>query len=198
MPDTLLIGSGNLDKAAELAGLLAPLGWTLRTLRDFPPVPEPEEEGKTFEENALLKASFYATHFGLPSVADDSGLQVDALGGAPGVYSARYAGDGCSYADNNAKLLRALEGTPPAGRRARFVCCAAYVDGARLTHVEHGTVEGRIAGVCRGGNGFGYDPLFIPDGYDLTFGELPPEVKHAVSHRGRAFRALCDWLGTLR
>lgn len=188
MDKVLLLGSGNQDKARELAELLAGLPWDVRSLNDYPAVEAPEEHGSTFEENALLKARFYGAHFGVACVADDSGLEVDALDGAPGVYSARYAGPGCTYADNNEKLLAALEGIPWHERTARFRCCAALVlPGDAAPHVEHGTVEGHIAIECTGENGFGYDPLFVPAGHDRTFGEMEPRAKHAISHRGRAF-----------
>ena len=191
---TLLIGTGNRDKAAELKTLLADSVWRVVGLEDLDLIPEPEEDQATFEANALLKSRYYSSHYGLPCVADDSGLEVDALRGAPGVYSARYAGPGCSYADNNRKLLRELEDVPEAARTARFVCCAAYVDTGGIEHVERGVVEGRIALKPRGHNGFGYDPLFIPQGYHETFGELPPEAKHRVSHRGQAFRKMKFYL----
>lgn len=194
----LLIGSGNRDKAAELASLLDGLPWVVRSLRDYEPVEEPEEDGATFAENALKKARYYGQRFGVACVADDSGLAVDALDGAPGVYSARYAGEDCTYADNNAKLLRALDGLPPAKRTARFVCCAALLFEDETVRLETGTVEGRIADACRGDSGFGYDPLFIPEGHSQTFAEMAPADKHAISHRGRAFRLVRTYLETLR
>jgi XTP/dITP diphosphohydrolase len=197
MPETLLIGSGNRDKAAELAVLLEGLPWRVLGLKDMPPVDEPEEDGDTFEANALKKARYYGARFGTACVADDSGLAVDALGGAPGVWSARYAGEGCTYADNNAKLLRELDGTPPEQRTARFVCCAALVLPDGREHVTMGTIEGRILGACRGLGGFGYDPLFVPEDHTLTFGELDPAAKHDISHRGRAFRKMRAFLETL-
>lgn len=190
----LVIGSGNHDKAAELRLLLDGLPWTVKTLADYPEVREPEETGATFEANALLKARYYSEEFGVPSVADDSGLEVDALDGAPGVYSARYAGPGCTYDDNNRKLLNALADVPEDQRTARFVCCAAFVTPEGEEHVLRGTVEGVVAPECRGSNGFGYDPLFIANGYEHTFGEIAAEEKHKVSHRGRAFRALSEYL----
>ena len=197
-PQPLLIGSGNRDKAAELAHILEGLPWTIHSLRDYPEVEEPIEDGATFEENALKKARYYGQQFGVACVADDSGLVVDALDGAPGVYSARYAGEGCTYADNNAKLLNALRDTPESERTARFVCCAALVLPDGRSHIELGTVEGRIAAEYRGANGFGYDPVFIPQGHDVTFGEMDPADKHAISHRGRAFRNLRAYLETVR
>ncbi len=192
--EPLLIGSGNRDKAAELRTLLADLPWNVTSLADLSPIEEPEETGETFEANALLKAHYYAAHAGVSCVADDSGLEVDALEGAPGVYSARYAGEQCSYADNNAKLLGALEGMPAEKRTARFVCVAAFATLEGESFTVRGTVEGRIAFACAGANGFGYDPLFIARGESRTFGEMAPEEKHAISHRGRAFRALRDML----
>lgn len=194
MTRTLLIGSGNHGKAAELAHLLQDTPWEVRTLRDFPSVPEPEETETTFEGNALLKARYYGRSLGVACVADDSGIEVDALDGAPGVYSARYAGGNCSYDDNNRKLLAALKDVPPAGRRARFVCYAAFVDLDGAEHVESGTVEGMVASEPRGSKGFGYDPIFIPSGFEQTFGELNPLVKSGVSHRGEAFRKMSAWI----
>jgi len=194
----LVVASGNRDKAAEVAKLLADTSWRIRTLADYPPIEAPVEDGETFEENALLKARYYAAAVGAPCVADDSGLEVDALNGAPGVFSARYAGEGCSYADNNAKLLRELAAhSGKASRQARFRCCAAYVDPDGTELVAEGAVEGHIAAEPRGANGFGYDPVFIPEGFDATFGELPPETKHAISHRGRALQQLRDLLAEL-
>ncbi len=198
MSRELVVASGNRDKAAEVAKLLADTSWRIRTLADYPPVEEPEEDGETFEENALLKARYYVAAVGAPCVADDSGLEVDALNGAPGVYSARYAGESCSYADNNAKLLRELAAHgEEKSRRARFLCCAVYVDPEGTELVAVGSVEGHIAAEPRGANGFGYDPVFIPEGFDATFGELAPETKHAISHRGRALQQLRDLLAGL-
>ena len=197
MTSPLLIGSGNRDKAAELRQLLVGLPWEVVSLTDFPPAEEPEENQDTFEDNALLKARYYGSKFCVACVADDSGLEVDALGGAPGIYSARYAGPGCSYDDNNRKLLGALAAASDDRRTARFVCCAAFIGLDGTEHVERGTIEGRIAASPHGVNGFGYDPLFIPEGMSLTFGELDPAAKHSVSHRGRAFRQLRRYLESL-
>lgn len=198
MREPLLIGTHNPDKARELAELLDGLPWDVKTLADFPPVPVPREDGQSFEENAVAKATYYTHCLGVWSVADDSGLVVDALSGGPGVESAHYAGEGCSYADNNRKLLAALQRVCEQDRTARFVCCAALASPDGTVHVETGSVEGRIALDCRGRNGFGYDPLFVPEGYDQTFGELPPPVKRAISHRARAFRKLRAYLESLR
>ena len=195
MADVLLIGSANPDKARELVELMAGLPWEVRSLKDYSAVAEPEESGATFEENAILKARYYSAHFGVACVADDSGLEVDALDGAPGVYSARYAGEPCSYDDNNDKLLEALDGVPWHERTARFRCCAALaIPGDPEPHVESGTIEGHIAAICEGEQGFGYDPLFVPRGEDMTFGQLSPSEKHAISHRGRAFQQMRAYL----
>ncbi len=191
MAEILLLGTGNRDKAAELATLLDGLPWDVRCLKDFPDVEEPEEDGDTFEANACKKALYYGAHFDVACVADDSGLCVDALDGAPGVYSARYAGEDCSYGDNNEKLLQALSDTPWHERGAHFACCAAFAPrGATACQVMHGTVAGHIAVEPSGARGFGYDPLFVPSGEERTFAEMTPGEKHAISHRGRAFTAL--------
>ena len=153
--------------------------------------PDLDETGSTLEENARIKAGALAGAFGMLAVADDTGLEVDALGGAPGVYSARYAGSGATYSDNVVKLLRALHGVSPSARTARFatVAMARWPDGRETT--GRGQVEGTIAEAARGGDGFGYDPVFVPSECDgRTFAEMAPDEKHAVSHRGRAFRAL--------
>jgi len=194
MSEVLLIGSGNLDKAAELQELLKDSRWEVKSLRDFPEVDEPEETGETFEANAALKARYYSEQFGVACVADDSGLAVDALGGAPGVYSARYAGEGCTYADNNAKLLKELADVPPERRMATFVCVAAFYGKGGAIHTERGEVTGMITGEPVGERGFGYDPLFIPDGLAKTFAQMTPEEKHGVSHRAQAFRKMRDHL----
>ena len=193
----LLIGTANRHKTAELAEILEGLPWAVKCLADFPPMPEPVEDGDTFEANAIKKAVYYGRQFGVCCVADDSGLVVDALGGAPGVYSARYAGEGCTYADNNVKLLTELASYPEGQRSARFLCCAAFANRSSRTHIETGIIEGRIVFEPRGNKGFGYDPLFVPRGYDQTFAEMDAEQKHTISHRGRAFQRLRAYLETL-
>ncbi|HRK36513.1 MAG TPA: non-canonical purine NTP pyrophosphatase, partial [Candidatus Hydrogenedentes bacterium] len=137
-----------------------------------------------------IKASAYCERFGVACVADDSGIVIDALHGEPGVLSARYAAPNATDEDNNKKVLRALEGVPDALRSARFICCCALVVPGNAPHIETGTVEGHIAHAITGANGFGYDPLFIPDGYKETFGVLSPAIKAAISHRAKAFRKL--------
>jgi XTP/dITP diphosphohydrolase len=157
--------------------------------------PDVEETGSTLEENARIKAVALCSAIGLPSVADDTGLEVDALGGAPGVYSARYAGADATYTDNVAKLLRELDGVDAARRTARFatVAIAQLPDGREI--VTRGEVEGTIAALARGTGGFGYDPVFVPsEGDGRSFAEMAPAEKHAVSHRGRAFRSLARTL----
>ena len=183
----LLVATHNEGKTRELAELLADSPLKLRSLKEFPQVEEAEETGETFLENAVLKARHYGSGCGLWTLADDSGLEVDALGGAPGVYSARYGGRAISYAERMALLLRELDATGDEERRARFVCVIALAD-PRTGAVEtfEGVCEGRIADAPRGTGGFGYDPLFIPEGYAQSFGELPPEIKQSLSHRARA------------
>jgi XTP/dITP diphosphohydrolase len=158
-------------------------------------VPEVEEDGPTLEANARLKAVALAEATGEAAIADDTGLEVDALGGAPGVLAARFAGEHATYADNVAKLLTELRGVEPARRTARFrtVALARFPDGSEV--VATGEVEGSIETEGRGNSGFGYDPVFVPaGGAGRTFGEMTPEEKHAISHRGRAFRALASAL----
>lgn len=186
-PSELLVATGNAGKVRELSELLAGLPVRLRLLSDFGDVPEAEETGATFAENARLKALHYSALTGLPTLSDDSGLAVDALGGAPGVHSARYAGRQATYAERMRKLLDALAATGDDERRARFVCVIAVAEpSAGAVETFEGTCEGRIARAPRGTGGFGYDPLFIPDGHTQTFGELPAEVKRSISHRARA------------
>jgi XTP/dITP diphosphohydrolase len=187
-----VLASANPDKVAEIAAILAPVGVELRPRPDW--VPEVVEDGATLEENARLKAAAVCAATGEPAIADDTGLEVDALDGAPGVYSARYAGEDATYADNVALLLRALDEAAAAGRtsrvaRFRTVAVACFPDGREV--LVTGVVEGTIAPEPRGDRGFGYDPVFVPDkGDGRTFAEMTAAEKHAMSHRGRAFRAL--------
>jgi XTP/dITP diphosphohydrolase len=197
LAEILLIGSGNRDKAKELAELLSGLPWDVKCLADYPEVEEVEETGTTFEENALLKAQYYSKHFGVACVADDSGLEVDYLNGAPGVYSARYAGEDCTYSDNNKKLLKALEEAPWHERTARFVCVAAFVSLDGKTHTVRGACEGYIAAEPFGKNGFGYDPVFVPKNCEQTFAEMSATEKHKLSHRGAAFNKMRAYLESL-
>jgi XTP/dITP diphosphohydrolase len=186
----LLIATNNAGKVRELGEALRGLEVDLVRLADLGDgAPEsPEETGSTFEENALLKARYYFERTGLASVADDSGLEVDALGGRPGVLSARYAGPDATDADRVDVLLDELAGTADRDRSARFVCVIAFVgDGIERTFA--GECAGHIAGVAAGSAGFGYDPIFVPTGETRTFAEMASDAKAAISHRGRAVRA---------
>jgi len=199
----LLLATANQGKLRELRAILAGVSVELVGLADLASrsarqtgagaggePPEVAETGATFRENALLKADAYAAWAGMAAVADDSGLEVDALGGEPGVRSARYAGPGAGDADNLDKLLRALDGVPPERRTARFRCAAVLVDPARGTWEAEAAWEGHVLDASRGSGGFGYDPVFVPLGWDRTSAEVDQATKDAASHRGRAFRAL--------
>ena len=185
-----VVATFNRDKARELSALLALPGVELVPLADWPGAVAPAEAGGTLLENARLKARAAAVLTGLPAIADDTGLEVEALGGAPGVHAARYSGPGATTASNVAKLLRELAGVPPARRAARFrtVCVAAWPDG-REARAE-GVLEGAISEAPRGANGFGYDPVFAPAGGTRTYAELTDAEKNAISHRARAVKAL--------
>lgn len=196
-PKKIVVATANRHKAAEFSALLSSPGLEFVPLSDFPGAGPVVEDGETLEQNALKKARAAAASTGLWALADDTGLEVEALGGAPGVYSARYAGEGRSGADNNAKLLRALEGVPPEARRAVFRCVMVLCppDGPPVT-VE-GRAPGRILEELRGAEGFGYDPLFLPDGSASSFAELPPEEKNSISHRAAAVRKMLPHLEKL-
>jgi XTP/dITP diphosphohydrolase len=191
----LLLASANAGKQREFAVLLAPLGLEL-VLQGALGIDSIAETGTTFEDNALLKARHAAARARLPALADDSGLEVDALDGRPGVWSARYAGAAASDDDNNARLLAELAGVPAERRGARYRCVLALVrdasDSAPL--IANGSWEGRIAARRAGGGGFGYDPLFIPEGHEMTVAELPAALKNAHSHRAKALAALVGQL----
>ena len=191
----LVLATANPDKAEEIRFVLRGAGLDVDLVPRPAGVPEVDETGETLEENARLKAAALCDATGLPAVADDTGLSVDALFGAPGVYSARFAGEHATYADNVAKLLRALRDVPGPERTARFttVALARWPDGREVAAI--GDVEGTIGGEARGDGGFGYDPLFVPvEGDGRTFAEMTAAEKHRVSHRGRAFRTLADGL----
>lgn len=193
----LLVATRNEGKAREFAALLGAAPLRVRSLADFPHAPEVEETGATFAENAALKARAYASATGLWTLADDSGLEVDALGGAPGVFSARYGGL-ATDAGRTARLLEELARTNDRARRARFVCVIALaLPPSDRLHLFEGTCEGRIARAPRGTHGFGYDPVFCPDGYRQTFGELPDETKANLSHRARALQKALAFLHQL-
>ena len=191
LPARLVLATGNAGKLREMRAILAPWGVDVRPQSEFTRAAA-EETGLSFVENALLKARFAAEVSGLPAIADDSGLEVDALHGAPGIYSARYAGPGADDAANNDRLLRDLETVPDAERSARYRCAMVYLrwalDPAPL--VCQASWEGRIGRLPRGRGGFGYDPLFLVDDGSQTAAELEAAHKNEVSHRGRALRAL--------
>jgi XTP/dITP diphosphohydrolase len=188
----LLVATSNPGKRAELEELLAPLSIEIVAPREAGWADAVTEDGDTLEANALKKARAGAEATGLPTVADDSGLFVDALDGAPGVHSARYAGEAQDAAANCAKLLEALAGVPMGGRGAEFRCVVALVHPDGGEELFEGICRGRVASEARGGGGFGYDPLFVPEGHQITFAQMPRAEKHALSHRGRALGRLRD------
>ena len=183
-----VLATANPDKAREIGEIL---GHDIRLVPRPAEAGDVAETGDTLEENARLKAKALVEFTGLPAIADDTGLEVDALGGAPGVYSSRFAGEGASYEDNVRKLVASMEGRDDRAARFRTVAVVLWPDGREI--VEEGSVAGRIATNARGSNGFGYDPVFVPDGGGgRTFAEMDPAEKHRFSHRGAAFRALAD------
>jgi XTP/dITP diphosphohydrolase len=195
---TIVLASRNRKKLREMADQLIPYGLRLISAADLPEVPEVEEGAHSFAENAALKASSVARATGRWSLGDDSGLEVDALNGAPGVLSSRYAGPQATDGDNNRKLLEQLAGIPDERRTARFVCHLAVADPTGQIRLQtSGVCRGRILGADRGRSGFGYDPLFLIPEYHRTFGELSPVVKSVLSHRARAFQRLLPHLVAL-
>lgn len=193
-PRRLVVASRNRAKAAEIAQILAEegLGFKIISLADLPEVVLPTETGGTFAANAVEKAKAAARATGLPAIADDSGLEVDALGGEPGIRSARYAGEQAGDADRYRKVLGLMAEVPDGRRGARFRCAAAYAEPEGEVLLAEGTCEGRIAQRPAGAGGFGYDPIFIPEGYEITMAQLTPTQKHRISHRGRALRLLAN------
>jgi XTP/dITP diphosphohydrolase len=191
---TLLLATTNPGKLREIRDLLAGLPIALATLVDYPDVEPPEETGQTFAENARLKAIYYAQRTGLTAVAEDSGLEIDALGGAPGVQSARYGGADSSYDEKFRLLFAALQQAADPSRTARFACALALAAGDRILFESRGIIEGHIASAPRGTRGFGYDPIFFYPPFGGTLAEAGETEKSAVSHRGQAFRALRGWL----
>ena len=199
---TLVIATANPGKIREIGDLLGELGFTLKTLADFPECPEVAEDGDTFEANATKKAKAVAACTGLPALADDSGLEVDALGGRPGVFSARYAADRTAPArptdpDNYRKLLEEMATVPWDRRRARFVCCMVVAFPGGRTAVSRGTCEGLINLEPKGDGGFGYDPVFWLREYQKTMAEVGLEVKNRISHRAQALKQLQATLAEL-
>lgn len=191
--EKVILASRNAGKIREMSAILSKYGMDVVS-RDDAGIDtfEVEETGETFEENSYIKAKAILDISGAITIADDSGLEVDALDGGPGVYSARYAGENCTFLDNNLKLLKELDGVPYEKRTARFVSVITmlYPDGTQL--VARGEVEGHITEELSGEGGFGYDPLFIPLGYDITFGEMSAEEKNKISHRANSLKKLED------
>jgi XTP/dITP diphosphohydrolase len=194
----LVVATRNTHKTREIQQILGP-EFRVRDLLAHPEISEIPESGTSFEENAKFKALALSGRLPGLVIADDSGLEVDALGGAPGIYSARYAGANATDRDKIDKLLGELAraGATDHRRRARFRCVAALARDGNLLGTFEGIVEGRIVNQIHGDSGFGYDPIFLPDGFEQTFGELPAQVKNAISHRAKAIRALADQLREL-
>jgi len=192
----LVLATTNHGKLREIERLLDGIAFNLVTLADWPDVAPPEGSGRTFAENARLKALYYAEHTGELTVAEDSGLEIDALGGAPGVESARFGGASSSYPEKFTLLYDALRAKKAAGGTARFVCTLALARGGAVLFETRGTVEGTIAPEPKGAGGFGYDPIFFYPPFGCTLAEASPEQKSTVSHRGEAFRKLRTYLTT--
>jgi len=195
----LLLATRNAHKAREIQEILGP-EFELRDLTAYPEISEIVESGKSFEENAKLKAIAVSKELPALIIADDSGLEVEALGGAPGIYSARYAGKNATDEQNVKKLLSELTraGAKTHQRKARFRCVIALARAGKLLDTFNGVVEGTIADSPRGSRGFGYDPIFVPNGFEQTFAELPAEVKNRISHRAKAIRALAAKLAAVK
>jgi XTP/dITP diphosphohydrolase len=197
LPPRIALATRNPHKIRELTRICSdwPVEWTSVRNHDAAAFPEVDETGDTYLENAMLKATAVAGAIALPAMADDSGIEVDALGGKPGPRSARYAGPDASDERNLAELIRAIRGVPAAGLTARYRCVAALVEprSGAVVHAE-GVCEGTLVTRPRGNDGFGYDPIFVPVGWDRTMAELRPDEKDRISHRGRAFRSLRELL----
>ncbi len=194
----LVLATNNRHKAAELQALLSDVGVRIRTLAEFPDAPEVVEDGTTCEANAIKKATAIANHTGLPAMADDTGLMVEALGGRPGVYAARYAGEQATYEDNWRKLLGELQGVPVAKRGARFVTVVAFVPRPDAqAQVVEGALDGVIAEQPAGTYGFGYDPVFVVPELGKTLAQLTSEEKNRISHRARALAKVREILQTM-
>lgn len=194
----LVLATRNRHKGEELSALLSDLQFRIRTLAEFPAAPEVEEDGATCRDNAVKKAVAIAQATGLPAVADDTGLEVEALGGRPGVHAARYAGEGATYADNCRKLLRELEGLASDRRTATFLTVAALALPDGTVEVTEGRLRGRITTSPEGTQGFGYDPVFFVPALGRTLAQLSPEEKNKISHRAEAFRKMKDVLSRLK
>jgi len=191
---TIVVASHNPGKAREIHALLSPFGFVVKSAAELN-LPEPEETGATFAENAALKARAAADASGLVALADDSGLAVAALDGAPGIYSARWAGPSKDFGPAMARVARELKERDATDRSAKFVCALALADPRGETEIFEGEIQGHLEFPPRGLKGFGYDPIFVPEGLTRTFAEIDPDEKHAVSHRARAFAKLVKGLG---
>lgn len=194
----LMVATRNRGKLHEIEAVLAGVVEKVLCAADFPKLPETNEDGATFSENALKKAREAMLFTGLPTIADDSGLVVQALDERPGVFSARFAGESADDVANNRKLLAEMDGTPPEQRQAAFVCVMAFVTPDGVEQIFSGRVSGRILDQERGTGGFGYDPLFLVDGFERTMAELTLEEKNCISHRGKALRLFRTYLDKIR
>lgn len=190
----VVLATRNMGKVKEIKQILRGLNLDILTLNDFPEVPSIIEDGKTFKENAVKKARFVAEHLNMPSIADDSGLEVNAFNRRPGILSARYAGENATDEDNNRKLLKELNDIPPEKREACYRCVVALVFPSGEEETAEGSCNGFIALEPKGAGGFGYDTLFYIPEYGMTMAELPPEIKNRISHRGKAFAKLKEKL----
>lgn len=190
----VVLATRNMGKVKEIKQILRGLDLDILTLNYFPEVPSIIEDGKTFKENAVKKARFVAEHLNMPSIADDSGLEVNAFNRRPGILSARYAGENATDEDNNRKLLKELNDIPPEKREACYRCVVALVFPSGEEETAEGSCNGFIALEPKGAGGFGYDPLFYIPEYGMTMAELPPEIKNRISHRGKAFAKLKEKL----
>lgn len=193
-----MVATRNRGKLHEIEAVLAGVVEKVLCAADFPKLPETNEDGATFSENALKKAREAMLFTGLPTIADDSGLVVQALDERPGVFSARFAGESADDVANNRKLLAEMDGTPPEQRQAAFVCVMAFVTPDGVEQIFSGRVSGRILDQERGSGGFGYDPLFLVDGFERTMAELTLEEKNCISHRGKALRLFRTYLDKIR
>ncbi|MBI1810852.1 MAG: XTP/dITP diphosphatase [Nitrospirae bacterium] len=190
----IVLATRNKKKVEEIKRIVRDMPVTIYTLDDFPGCPEVEEDGKTFEENAVKKARAVSKYTKMPALADDSGLEVYALGGAPGVFSARYAGEGADDRNNLEKLLKEMSSLPDDKRGARFVCVIALAFSGSRVETFSGYAEGLIGKETKGANGFGYDPVFYPKGHEMTFAEMSDKEKDLLSHRGKAIGKLQEYL----
>ncbi|MBN2528602.1 MAG: XTP/dITP diphosphatase [Deltaproteobacteria bacterium] len=192
----LIVATSNRGKTREINNIVAELGFEVSSLLDVAIPPEIIEDGDTFEANAIKKARIVSDAFDCASLADDSGLVVDALDGAPGVFSARYGGEGLSDTQRYERLLEALKDVPEHERTARFQCALAFITPGEPVQLFNGTVEGRIAFAPRGTKGFGYDPVFLPEGQHISMAELDSDKKQQISHRGRALQQFAKWVSS--